>query len=421
MKKNEKLNILHLFKISLPNLSGYTIRSHNILIKQKNFANPYALSSPFFLSKDKIDSIDGVYYYRYPRNTKVNLFKQSKITDLFYFARLINKAYFSLLKVPISFINEIVTKKNIDLIHGCSNERFSKYGEKVAHKRGLPFIYEVRGFWEDSLVINGILKKFGYNYMKIRKKETNLMKKADLIITLGKMMEKEIISRGISKDKIKIVPNAVDTNVFKPILPNKRLILKFKIQGKRVIAYIGSIRKIEGIEVLIKSIKFIKEEYDNIILLLIGSISKEYKRELSKLISSLKLSDYIYFTGKVNPNEIINYYSITEIIIIPRIKSRVNALVTPLKQLEAMAMQKVVITSDLPALREHIKPRVSGDVFKAEDYVDLAKKIKHYLSNPELMIKLGIKARDFVKKKYDWEIVIEKYNSIYKKISDNFK
>ena len=63
------------------------------------------------------------------------------------------------------------------------------------------------------------------------------------------------------------------------------------------------------------------------------------------------------------------------LIVIPCIKARVNVLVPPLKQLEAMAMQKVVITSDLPALREIVKPGVSGDIFIADDDIDLGKKI----------------------------------------------
>ncbi len=419
MKEKRKFNILHLFKISLPILSGYTIRCHFILSHQKKFANPYGLTSPFVLRNDKISSYNGVCYYRYPNNTKINLFKNSKITNLLYFARLINKAYFKLLKVPSSFINEIVENKKIDLIHGHTNERFPKYGAKVARKKGLPFIYEVRGFWEDSFVISGSLKEFGYNYMNIRRKETNLMKKADAIITLGNIMAKEIISRGISKDKIFIVPNAVDTKVFKPIMPDKRLISKLEIQGKKIIAYVGSIREIEGIDALINALKLVKEDFDNIFLLLIGGISKEYKKKLNNIIRRLKIRDYVYFIGKVNPNEIINYYSILDLIVIPRIKARVNILVPPLKQLEAMAMQKVVITSDMPALREYIKPGVSGDIFKAGDYVDLAKKIKFYLSNPELMTELGLKARNFVKNKYDWNIVIEKYHSLYKKILNN--
>ena len=258
--RKDKFNILHLLKISFPKVSGYNVRSHYILKKQKKFANPFALTSPFFRRENKIEIIEGVKYYRYPKGTKVSLLNHPWLLDYLIPAKLINRLYFDGLKIPIPFLEKLVREKNIHLIHGHTNQRFSRYGQMIAKKLGIPFIYEVRGFWEDSLVIQTNLKALGYQYFKIRRKETKLMKKADAIITLGHMMKNEIVSRKISKKKIYIIPNAVDTNLFKPIPANKMIIQKLKLENKIVIAYIGSIRKLEGIEILIKAFKEVRRK-----------------------------------------------------------------------------------------------------------------------------------------------------------------
>ena len=268
--------------------------------------------------------------------------------------------------------------------HGHTPQGFSKRGEKVARKLNIPFVYEVRGFWEDTKVGLGKGIENSKKYLKLKYKETMLMKKADVVITLGQNMRKELIYRGINSEKIKIVPNAVNTNEFTILEPDLRLKTELNLQQKKIIGYIGSIRKIEGIEILLQAISLIKRKFDNIVLILAGSYTQDYFKTLKKMVADLKLDNNVLFVGKIPHQDIKKYYSISDMIVIPRINIRVTRLVTPLKPLEAMAMGKIILTSDLPALRELVKPGVSGDLFQAENPEDLAKKIVLYLKDYEI-------------------------------------
>ncbi len=126
--------------------------------------------------------------------------------------------------------------------------------------------------------------------------------------------------------------------------------------------------------------------------------------------------DYIKFIGHIQFKDILSYYSILDIVVIPRINARVCNIVTPLKELEAMAMEKVVITSDLPALREMVKPGISGDVFEPDNHIELANKILKYISNTSLSERIGRSARIFVKENHDWDIIVDKYRVLYEKL-----
>lgn len=411
--EDKKPNVLHLLNRSLPLLSGYSIRSHNILTHQKTFVNSFAITDSDFLLKNDYDIIDNVIYYRCPKTVGSRLFYEPSIFKKMKVSRIYRRYYRTILNTPKNMIEKIVKNKHIDLIHGHTPQGFAKKGEKVARKFEIPFIYEVRGFWEDTQVALGYLEEESKNYMKIRKKETALMTKADTIITLGKAMEKDIRNRGINEKAIKIIPNAVDTEKFKPKSPNTHLQEQLGIKNKKVIGYIGSIRKIEGIEYLIEAMKFIKKEIPNTFLLLVGPCSIDYKNELLKEIKKLKLEGYVQFSGSIQPEHIQDYYSIIDIHVIPRINVRVNRLVTPLKPLEIMAMGKVVISSDLLALRELIEPDVSGDLFRSENSENLAEKVCYYLSENEKKAQLETRARDYVVKNYDWNVIIQKYKQIY--------
>lgn len=197
---NNKPKILHLLHKSFPEYVGYTIRSQFILSHQKKFAHPYALTRPFFIRKNEVDSFKNVIYFRYPRN-----FREEIIHKLCYLnqksIKYYNLLYYSYLQIPKKFIEKIVYLKDIDLIHGHTPYTFASIGEHVAHKNGIPFVYEVRGFWEDTNVSLGFYKESDSNYLKMRQNETNLMKRSDAVVTLGKMMKKELIKRSIKKIK----------------------------------------------------------------------------------------------------------------------------------------------------------------------------------------------------------------------------
>lgn len=133
-------------------------------------------------------------------------------------------------------------------------------------------------------------------------------------------------------------------------------------------------------------------------------------------IEKLKIKNDVIFTGKVPHEEIKRFYSIIDIFILPCLNIRVNRLVTPLKPLEVMAMGKVLLASDLPALKELIIPNISGDLFEAENAKALAIKIEEYLKNTDKVNKLKQAAREYVVNNYSWFEIIKKYNSIYEKL-----
>src|SRR5699024_12193102 len=99
-------------------------------------------------------------------------------------------------------------------------------------------------------------------------------------------------------------------------------------------------------------------------LLIVGD--GQHRSYLQKLVNQLKLQEYVIFTGRVPHTEIARYYSVMDIAPFARTNDLVCQLVTPLKTYEAMAMEKKVIVSDIPAIAEMVSGDENGQVCKAE-------------------------------------------------------
>jgi len=427
------MKILHLLQNSLPLISGSTIRSKYIFKYQKKFAKIIALTSFFFKKSGKNpEIIDGIPYYRidkrisfFLRNYYIFLNRINSICYKFFNIDLENKfQYYIISLFSKYYIKKLVKFYKIDIIHQHTHHQIGKYALEVARKYDIPFIYEVRGFVEENLKSNLKYRKnidskiVKYNYSKIKVKETELMKKSDLIITLSDPMKEELIKRNINKSKIKIIPNCTDTDLLKPIESNLKLKKDLDLNGKLIIGFIGRLIWYEGIEILIKAIPILIEEIQNLKILLIGNADKYYLNYLIQLSEKLRVSKFILFLGSIPHNVIKEYYSIIDIIILPRLNYKVCNVVTPLKPLEAMAFKTLVIASDFPALRCTIIPKKTGDLFRAEDPKELASKIIYYLKNLNEKKRIEDFAKKFVEKNFTWKNIVPNYKEIYQDLLD---
>jgi len=119
----------------------------------------------------------------------------------------------------------------------------------------------------------------------------------------------------------------------------------------------------------------------------------------------------------VSGDEVQRLYSVMDVLAYPRRRLRVTELVTPLKPLEAMAMEKAVIGSDVGGIRELIQHGVTGLVHRSGDVADLAATITHLADDPNRRKQLGQQGREWVTRHRDWRHVIPKYVPIYEGVS----
>jgi len=92
---------------------------------------------------------------------------------------------------------------------------------------------------------------------------------------------------------------------------------------------------------------------------------------------------------------------------------RLTELVTPLKPLEAMAMAKPVLASDVGGLSELIQHGSTGVLFRADDGASLVEQAAHLASSRQLRASLGQAARAHVERERSWPRVVARYLDIY--------
>ena len=135
------------------------------------------------------------------------------------------------------------------------------------------------------------------------------------------------------------------------------------------------------------------------------------KADYQDKAEALHISKKIIFAGSPGNTELVDYYNLADIFILPSIdKSEAFGLVL----LEAGACGKPLIASGLAGVRTVVWDGENGFLVEPKNEKDLADKIKQLLSDDELRIKMGTTARQIVENNYCWEKVTRDLIDIYK-------
>ncbi len=424
------MRVLHILHESLPLISGFTIRSKYIMKHQKDFAKVFVFTTFNFKRNKNLEIIDDTPYFRMNKGISFFLRNYNKfiirLNNIVYrvFNIKLEKKLGALLYFPVSIFTQYYIKKlvnfyKIDIIHQHSQYQIGKYSFKVAKKLNIPYVYEVRGFIEESMLATSKNRRLAnrkslkFIYYRIKDRETEVLKLSDSIVTLSEPMKEELIKRGINKEIIHVIPNCIDPIILKSINIENNLKEKLNLSSDLIIGYFGQIRWLEGIDILIKAIPKILEKKIDIKVLLIGNIGKNYFNYLDQLIKQLNLSKYIVFLDALPHQELLKYYSIVDMMVLPRLNTRVTRIVTPLKPLEAMGFKTLIIASNLPALKYTIMDGKTGVLFDPENSNDLASKIIYYFTHLDKKREIEDFAYDFVLNNFSWKNIVLKYRKVY--------
>ena len=242
----------------------------------------------------------------------------------------------------------------------------------------------------------------------------------DGVVAAGsKVKEFYIEEFGFDKDKIEIAYNTtVDT---KEYVNDENLDQRIKQQlqnttTKKKILYLGRVVKYKGLDLLIKAMSGISEEYE---LIVVGD--GEFKNECEDLVKELKLNPRIHFLGACLSNEAPYYYKNTDIFVLPtrfRLDANVQMESWGFTVNEAMALEvPVVTTTAVGSGFDLIIDGVTGGLAEAGNSESLTEKINFVIENNEDN-KIGKEARKHLLKTCNYDDNLKAYENIIKKVLD---
>ena len=301
------------------------------------------------------------------------------------------------------------------VLHAASNYANARLALALRERYGLPVVYEVRGFWEDTWLSrypDAAERATSELYRRNRELETRCMLAADLVVTLGEAMGEEIAARGVPEEKILIVPNAVSAEFLRPLPDPGHLRAELGIMpDEYVVGVVTSLVPHEGIGTLLEATAILRARGVPARALIVGDGPE--RAALQRQAAQAGLAEAAVFTGRVPASKVRQFHALLDVFVVPRTPDRVCQLVTPLKPVEAMASGLCVVTSEVKALTEIVKHEMTGMQTVPQDPVSLADCLEYLKYSPDIRRKLGDNAREWVARDRTWTNNAARYRDAY--------
>lgn len=398
--------ILHMVGKTLPYVqAGYTLRTQYIVDAQRRHGvEPHVMSKLGFPLTEGVsvapiyELVDGIPHHRLTEGGPPH-----QATD----RRLDRNAVEAV---------DVVRALRPSVVHAASDYENALIAIEIGRAFGIPVVYEVRGFWEETWLSSREASAIETEYYQLRRaRETACMQAVDHVVTLSQVMADEIAARGVDAERITVVPNAVDPDSFPPLPRDHKLARSHGITDEDVvIGYVSSFSSYEGIPYLVEAVAELRTRGRRVKCLLVGD-GKD-RPTIESRVRAFDLGDDVILTGRVPHSDVLRYYGMIDIFVVPRTDDRVCHLVTPLKPFEAMATARATVVSKTRALSELVRHRETGMLFTPEDSMDLADVLDELVLDTDLRQKLGTAARAWVCEHRTWERNGSRYLALYRSL-----
>jgi glycosyltransferase involved in cell wall biosynthesis len=289
-------------------------------------------------------------------------------------------------------------------------------GYNVGRVKRVPFIFEVRDLWPESLEGVGLGAEHSRIYKVVASIVRFLYKHSDHIVVVTPAFKDYLNSTwGVPMEKMSVVVNGVETDRFAPEPASLQILREFGVAaGKFVASYIGTMGMAHGLETVLEVAQLLRTTSPEIVLLLVGEGGN--REELVRVARERQLTNVI-FTGQQPREKIPEIINSSDVCLALLKNQEVFKTVIPTKMLEFMSCGRPVVLGVGGQAEKILGEADAGISVEAENPAAIAEAIRTMHANPELRARFGSNGRRYILARMSREQTARQYLEVLAKVT----
>jgi len=286
----------------------------------------------------------------------------------------------------------------------------------IAFARQVPFVFEVRDLWPESLTAVGVGDEDSVLHHALAAVAMFLYQRSALIVVVTPAFQQHLMRHWrVPAEKIAVVENGVETDLFAPAsaAANHTLRRELAAEGKFLVCYIGTMGMAHGLETLLDAAAQLQRQKSNAQFLLVGEGAE--KERIKSMAQSRGLTN-VSFLDQQPRKRIPAFISASDACLVLLKKTDVFKTVIPTKMLEFMSSARPVILGVEGQARQIIEDAGAGLVIEPENSAVLVRAINRLSANRELGLALGQKGREYIQQHFSRGRTAEKYIQVLQRL-----
>lgn len=339
----------------------------------------------------------------YPTNGKII---KSKIKAISFPSHFVPRIHYAIpnMQMEYKLISKLAKDEKCEVIQACDHDFLTSLPPAFfKRKTNVPFVLTTDAFpgvswFFGNRFVDTIAKLYSPTIGKF------IINSCNELVVLSNDLIEDAIRMRIPKGKVQVIPNGVDFEQFNPYIDGYDLKNKLHIKNdEKVLLFVGRLSLVKRIDILISLTKRLLKDGFKIKTILVGD--GEYKDYYKKLAGSI---ENIVFVGPVPHTEIQKYFAIADIFVLTSLSEGL-----PNVLLEASACGKTIVATNKGGISDIVVHGKTGFLAIPEDVNSFLHYVELLLNDEDLSRRFGRKAYEHVKKEFNWDVIIRKYECLY--------
>jgi colanic acid biosynthesis glycosyl transferase WcaI len=275
--------------------------------------------------------------------------------------------------------------------------------------REIPFVFEVRDLWPESLTAVGMGNEDSLLHHLLAGIAGFLYERSLRIVVVSPAFKEHLIRQWrVPSEKIATVENGVETDLFAPSpqAAHQALRREFGAEGKFLVCYSGTMGWAHGLETLLEAAAQLQRDRTAVQFLLVGEGAE--KERIKALAQERQISN-VRFLDQQPHEKIPAIISASDACLVLLKKTEIFKTVIPTKMLEFMSCARPVVACVDGQARKIAEEAQAGLVIEPENAQALAQAIRGLEADRQIAASLGAKGREYVLRNFSRRVTAEKY------------
>jgi glycosyltransferase involved in cell wall biosynthesis len=305
--------------------------------------------------------------------------------------------------------------RGVDVVVATSPQFFAGWaGVPAGLVHRAPFVLEIRDLWPESITAVGALRE-GRIVGALERLERALYGRADHVVAVGDGYRDRLIARGVPPEKIDVVTNGVDTDVFTPRPADPAVRARLGLPaGAFVVVFAGTIGMASGLDVALRAARRLRDGgRDDVRFLLVGDGAVRAELEASARAQGL---DNVVFTGLVPRHELPDILAAGDACLVHFRKEDLFTTILPSKLFEDAAMERPILLGFEGHARRLVEEAGCGIPFEPDNDAELVAAIERMVADPAETRRMGERGRRYMLAHFDRRQLAHRYLAVLQRV-----
>jgi len=227
-----------------------------------------------------------------------------------------------------------------------------------------------------------------------------ILSQANAVLTVSSVLQDYAISLGVNANRVHVLPNGVDTNLFRPGAPDPGTRARWGLGDGPILGFVGMLRPWHGVMALPLVLGRLVDRYKNLRLVIVGD--GPLRAQLERDLRDRGLISNAVFTMSVRQDEVAELIRHFDVALAPYSQLDHAFYFSPLKLFEYMASGVPVVAAEIGQIAQVVKDGKTGLLYPPDDVDALVSACNRLLDDRNLGQRLGQASALEIRERYTW-------------------